>query len=198
MSDKNYFYHVVPLKQVRRSVIVADASYSDPEYLPAYHWLEKELGFFPLFLAVGGKDAISVTGYQNQWRVRIGGQFENGQYRPTYRRAGEFENFVLFAFPLDAVEGTFNDYQWWNIVLTEAICEREVGPGMRKLLFKRSWSRAKWLATARKDGHLVQLVAPQIDLARAEFVWARNRKSAEALRQLGFENVQVQRLTVDS
>ena len=39
----------------------------------AYQWLEHEVGFYPLFLAVGGTlDAISMTGYQDQWRRKRG------------------------------------------------------------------------------------------------------------------------------
>ncbi|MBS1994182.1 MAG: hypothetical protein JSS86_02350 [Cyanobacteria bacterium SZAS LIN-2] len=199
MKKQTYVYHVVPLEQVVHGKIVADPQLSDPEFLPAYRWLEREVGFFPLFLAIGNADAIYVTGYQNQWRTFIGGEFDQDKkYRKIYRKAGEYPNFVLFAFPLEKVpQRNLHDYQWWNIVLTEALCEREVGPGLRRLLFKKSWNQAKWLRQAHKDGHMVQMVAPELDLTAAEYIWVRNKRTQEALLSRGFKNVQVKRLPLE-
>lgn len=201
----------MPLAQVKRGLLIPDPSYSDEEYLPAYRWLEQETGFFPLFLAIGTvEEAVYVTGYSNQWRVYIGGEpSEGGSWRKIYRKAGEFPNYVLFALPLSALAGSsaetakgsftgvFTDYQWWNIVLTDCMNGTEVGQKLKRTLFKKSWARSKWLSTAAKDGHLVQVVAPQIDLDQAAFVWARNQETAEALRKMGFANVQVKRLPVE-
>lgn len=180
----------MPLAQVKRGLLIPDPSYSDEEYLPAYRWLEQETGFFPLFLAIGTvEEAVYVTGYSNQWRVYIGGEpSEGGSWRKIYRKAGEFPNYVLFALPLSALAGSsaetakgsftgvFTDYQWWNIVLTDCMNGTEVGQKLKRTLFKKSWARSKWLSTAAKDGHLVQVVAPQIDLDQAAFVWAATKK----------------------
>jgi hypothetical protein len=200
MDEQVYVYHVVPLDQVKRGKIVADARYSDPEWLASYRWLEKQVGFYPLFLSVGGSEAVYVTGYQNQWRVFIGGDFDNNkQYRKIHRKAGEFPNFVLFAFPLASVpKRQFTDYQWWNIVLTEVLCQREVGKGLHRRLFKYSWDEAKWLRHARRDSHFVQMLASELDLAQAEFIWVRNKRTQEALLKQGFKNVAVKRLPLES
>lgn len=197
LREEKYFYHVIDLAAVSRSVLRPQVQYSDSEWVPAYQWLEQEIGFYPLFLAVGDADAAYVTGYQNQWRVHIGGNMVDGKYEPTKRKAGEFPNFVLLAFPQSALEGCFTDYPWWNIVLTDVLCQRSIGPGLYRSLFKKSWSRSQWLRTANRDGHAVQLLVPKLDLTKAAFVWARNKKSAQALRDMGFENVSVKRLKLE-
>jgi hypothetical protein len=200
MKEKIYLFHAMPLAQVKRGKLVSDRKFSDVEFLPSYLWLEKELGFYPLFLAIGTEEAAYVTGYQNQWRRFLGHDIQpGGKSTKVYRKAGEFPNFVLFAFPLDAVEvRRYTDYQWWNIVLTECICGREVGKGMRRLLFKKSWDEAKWRRQAARDSHLVQVLAPEFDLDRAEFIWVRNQRTARALVAQGFDNVRVKRLPVES
>jgi len=202
MKQKTYVYHSMPLEQVVHGTIVADRRYSDPEWLEAYQWLEKEVGFFPIFLSIGDRDsdAVYMTGYQNQWRVYIGGDFDaDKKYRKIYRKAGEFPNQVLFAIPLESVPvRSFNDYQWWNIVLTDVLCQREIGPGLRRLLFKKSWNEARWLRQARRDSHLVQMLAPQLDLGAGEYIWVRNKSTQEALQKQGFHNVQVHRIALES
>ena len=74
----------------------------------------------------------------------------------------------------------FHDYQWWHCVLNDASSEREVAKLTRRCLFKKSWNEARWLHQARRDGHLVQVVAPELDLRKASFVWARNAKLPSA------------------
>ena len=207
MKPEIYLYHGMPFAQVKRGLLIPDPVYSDEDFLPAYRWLEKETGFYPLFLAVGTvEEAVYVTGYSNQWRVYIGSEpGEGGTWRKVYRKAGEFPNYVLFGLPLSALAGNsaesfsavFTDYQWWHAVLNDCLNGSAVGQQVRRFLFKKSWPRSKWLSTAAKDGHLVQVVAPQIDLDQAAFVWARNQETAKALRQMGFANVQVKRLLVE-
>lgn len=198
MKEQLYFFHTMPLSQVKRGPMVPHPVYSDKEYLPAYQWLEKEKGFFPLFLAVGTEEAAYVTGYQNQWRVFLGNDHVDGAWRKVYRKAGEFPNYALFGFAVENVEGYFTDYQWWNIVLGDCMNGTPVDKHVRRMLFKKSWPRSKWLATARRDGHLVQLIAPSLDLAKASVVWARNKESAAKLREMGFDNVQVKRLPLET
>jgi hypothetical protein len=43
----------------------------------------------------------------------------------------------------------------------------------------------------------VQMLVPELDLSKAAFLWARNEKSAQALRAMGFENVSVKRLKLE-
>ncbi len=173
-KEDKYFYHVIDLSAVSRSILRPQVQFSDREWVPAYQWLEKEIGFYPLFLAAGDLDAAYVTGYQNQWRVHIGGTMADGKYQPKMRKAGEFPNLVLLAFPQSALQGCFTDYPWWNIVLTDVLCQRAIGPGLYRYLFKKSWSRSKWLRSANRDGHAAQLLVPELDLSKAAFLWARN------------------------
>lgn len=195
--QEKYFYHAIDLEAVSRSVLRPQVEFSDSEWVSAYRWLEKEIGFYPLFLAVGDESAAYVTGYQNQWRVHIGGSIIDGNYVASKRKAGEFPNVALLAFRQGDIQGCFTDYQWWNIVLTDVLCGRPIGPALYRYLFKKSWSRSKWLRTANGDGHLVQMLVPELDLSKAAFLWARNEKSAEALRAMGFENVSVKRLKLE-
>jgi hypothetical protein len=45
---------------------VSQARSIDRDFEAAYQWLEHEVGFYPLFLAVGRTlDAVSMTGYQD-------------------------------------------------------------------------------------------------------------------------------------
>lgn len=207
MKPEIFLYHAMPFAQVKRGLLIPDPVYSDQDYLPAYRWLEKETGFFPLFLAIGTvEEAVYPTGYGEQWRVFIGNEpGEDGNWNKVYRKAGEFPNYVLFGLPLSALAGNsaksfsgiFTDYQWWNIILSDCTTGTAIGQQLRRFLFKKSWARSKWLSTAAKDGKLVQVVAPQIDLDQAAFVWARNQETAKALRLMGFANVQVKRLLVE-
>jgi hypothetical protein len=127
LAEEKYLYHVIDFTAVSRSVLRPQVEFSDSEWIPAYQWLENEIGFYPLFLAVGDGNAAYVTGYQNQWRVHLGGTMSDGKYVPKKRKAGEFPNFVLFAFRQSELQGCFTDYQWWNIVLTDLLCERPIG-----------------------------------------------------------------------
>lgn len=78
INDETVFHHTRNLAGVRYGVVQANPKYSDPDLLPAYQWLEQQVGFFPLFVAVGDSDeARWDTGYQNQWRVRVDYDFEN-------------------------------------------------------------------------------------------------------------------------
>ncbi|MBU6455310.1 MAG: hypothetical protein KGS72_26300 [Cyanobacteria bacterium REEB67] len=197
-----YLYHALPFEQVQRGLMEPDRQFSDSEFMPAYEWLGAEVGYFPLFLAIGNNEddeAVRVTGYQNQWRVFVGGTMEPGQpYVKTYRKAGEFPNFVLFAFELDSVPvRSYNDYQWWNIALTEILSERQVGKGLRRRLFKPTWNESQWLRKASRDGHDVQVVAPRLDLDASAFIWVRNEATQRAMLARGFKNVRVKRISAD-
>jgi hypothetical protein len=195
-KEQLFFYHKLPLEQVERKLLIPNPAFSDSEFLPAYRWLEQEIGFFPLFLAVGREEAAYVTGYQNQWLVNLGGRQVDGVYQPIIRKAGDFPNYVLFAFPIKTLEGVYTDYLWWNIVLSDVLSQVQVSSQLRRLLFKKSWPTHKWLRLANQDGHQVQFLAAQLDLAQASFVWVRNEKTAKTLRNMGFHDVRVKRLSL--
>jgi len=189
----------MPLENVKRGKLIPDERFVlDPENLPSYRWLENEIGYYPLFLGVGDSEASYITGYAAQWRAITGSERdEQNQLRNTYQKAGEFSNLVQFAFALSSVpRRDFTDYDCWHIVLM-ALPDRQVSSSCRHNLFRKNWDEAAWLRYARRDGTNVQMVAPELDLDQAEFIWVRNKKNKTALELLGFKNVQVKRLPVE-
>ncbi len=202
------YHHCMDLETVVYNEIVADPKYSSSEdeidegFKQAYFWLEKEIRFYPLFLAVGAtEEDISMTGYQNQWAVNIGsepaGKREDGSdiTRKIYRKAGEFPNYVLFSF--EHVDGVFTDYCEWNIPLNRIMSgASDITTYEKKLLFKYSWPKSKWLKKARDTAGSVQLVAPKLDLPNADRIWVRNKKTKYHIESMGFNNVEVKRIPV--
>jgi len=164
----------------------------DDFYFKAYEWLESELGFYPLFLAVGETDEdIRMTGYQNQWK-RI---LSTGPAGKEYRRKGEFPNSVLFSF--ESVEGVFMDFEYWHLALNAGNRNYELSDYEKRLIFKPSWEKSKWLRKAKRDPHSVQIATSSLDLTSARRVCVRNRETEYKLRELGFGNVEVRRLILD-
>jgi hypothetical protein len=161
----------------------------------SYRWLEREVGFYPLFLAVGTTGAdIRMTGYQCQWRVKIVDALEKKSR--VYRKAGEFPNYVLFSF--ENVDGIFTDFDMWNIlVLNSAHKEHQIPVHEKKRVFKPSWTKADWLRKARRDPDSVQLVTPKLYLPDARRIWVRNKPTKERLEEMGFENVDVRRIALE-
>ncbi|HMW91213.1 MAG TPA: hypothetical protein PLC15_11415 [Candidatus Obscuribacter sp.] len=198
-------YHCMPLSGVSYGVLLPDPAFSDTDFLPAYRWAEERLGFFPLFLAVGPEEAVSMTGYVNQWQRYIGTERkDDGTIANVYRRKGEFPNNVLFVFGKEAVaahEAVFTDYMAWHIVLNETmnqhLHEAKIGVQAVRSLFKKSWSMARWYNHSRKALHDVQLLVPRLDLRQAQEVWVRNKSTARKLKAMGFANVKVKRLPVE-
>jgi len=90
------YHHCIPASRVTCGSIRADRSLSDPEFLPAYEWVEDQLGFFPLFLAVGAFDDIN---RMTVTRITGGsGQGVNLLKGYTGRPTGEKENFPTLLF----------------------------------------------------------------------------------------------------
>lgn len=178
------FHHCIPLNQMIYDIIYPDEQHSEPYFIPAYKWFEKEVGFYPVFLAVGSTtEDIRMTGYMNNWR-RIKGN------KPIHRN----ENLVLLSF--GDVEGVFSDYDFWHIPLNMRNSEYPITEYERKLIFKKSWNRSRWINYAKKSPHRVQLCTPLLDLRRAARVWVRNRNTREVVEEMGFTNVHVQSVSV--
>jgi hypothetical protein len=188
-------FHSIPFDQIRQGVIEPDVSFAeDKENIPAYRWLEAEIGFYPLFFAIGRVDdgaVYSVTGYQSNWQRPD--DFEEGQAGKT----GEPRNQVLFVFSMDILaESLFiEDMTWCGCVLNSAE-NAGVSARVAASLFKPSWTPSKWRSLARKDGHAVQVVARSVNLGSAQAVYVRNKKTREALLQQGFKNVLVKRVPI--
>lgn len=58
LPKEPHYHHCMPVGQVKHGTIRAYPAYSYPGFMPAYEWLEDELGFFPLFCAVGVSAAV--------------------------------------------------------------------------------------------------------------------------------------------
>jgi hypothetical protein len=195
------YHHSIDLENVLYGEIKPNPEHSDFYLKDAYSWLEKEVGFYPLFLAAGeNKEDIRMTGYQNQWAKIIGSQIvgtkNNGTYiqRNMLRKKGEFPNYVLFSF--ENIEGVFTDYSNWHIVLNSSHKQYQITDYEKRLIFKPSWNKSDWLRKAKKSPHSVQLVAPSLYLPDADRIWVRNPQTKAVLEAKGFENVQVKRIKI--
>jgi len=197
------YHHRMELEDVVFGKIIANPEKSkdeDMDMKSAYLWLEKQIGFYPLFLAVGDdEEDLRITGYHNQWRrvisTRFVGKNEKGRYikETVLRKAGEFPNRVLFSF--ENLEGVFMDYDYWHIPLNECINGQDCADKrVRHWVFKYSWDKSRWLRKAKQNPGSVQFVVPSLDLTKACRVYTRNNKTKEKLEDRGFRNVRVFRL----
>lgn len=186
------YHHCMDLENVVYGEIKANPKYSDPDFKRAYGWLEKEVGFYPMFLAVGTKRYdILITGYDTQWKKITLSSYRDGKVINTLRKKGEFPNWVLFSF--DNMEGIFTDYEYWHCVLGG---DNTANKNERKWILKPSWGKARWLRKARKDPGSVQLVTDKLDLRNAKRVWVRNENTKNNLEDMGFSKVNVRRIPV--
>jgi len=196
LPEEPYYHHCMPVAQVKYGTILAEPAFSYPGFMPAYEWLEDELGFFPLFCAVGVSAAvIRMTGYADNWRVLAGGEFVFGTYRKIYRRKGEFPNLALFSF--NRVEGVFMDFMSWHIALNACMNGRTVSNAEKKMIFKPSWPESRWIQAALHESHSVQLVTQELPLDTALKVRVRNSTTRHILEEIGFRNVTTFRMRVD-
>jgi hypothetical protein len=164
--------------------------------LPEYKWLAEQIGFFPHFVSVGtDKSALHRTGYQDQWRVRDGGDVVDGTYRKNHRKTGEFPNTVLFSF--DHLEGIFMDFDYWHIAINACTNGGSVTKNEMKWILKPSWTRQRWLRAMMGRTHIVDLLVPELPLEDAVRVWVRNRATQKLMEAKGFRTVEVVRTRVE-
>lgn len=200
VAESVYFYHSMPLERVCNGTITPHPDFSDPEYSCEYGWLAEQVGFYPLFLAVGKEadaDAVRTTGYDHQWQVSLGLEsMPDGTSRKVKRKAGEFPSSVIFAFKIEALPNVrcYNDYRAWHIAMMRA-ADGDIGAQLHRSIFKRSWSESKWLRTAANDGAALQVVVPHLDLGASSFIWVRNEKTRRQMVARGFQNVSIKRFS---
>lgn len=162
-----------------------DVWHEKREYELAYFWLEKEIGFYPLFLAVGATvDDKRMTGYSSQ--------FADDVVR------GKTE--ILFSYcDQPSKRLVFTNYDMWIFILNEALNSLEsfgggrhtekLGPipdNIRRSLFRPSWRDSDWLRGARRGSHGVQAVVDSLDLRQADQIWCPDEVAKEKLIKLGF------------
>jgi hypothetical protein len=180
----------MPFDQISYAEIKADKKYTeDEDFRRSFEWLEKRIGFYPIFMACGNEQAEGLTGYANQWASVIGWD-RNGNIR---RSKGEFPNFAMLVFRTEDVqEAVFTDYDYWCGCLNSD----EPEPYIVRRLFKRSWSRNDWFRFASRDPCGVQVLVPKLDTRKACEIWVRNQASRKKLLDMGFTNVIVKRLPI--
>ncbi len=187
------YHHCRNLESVVYGEVKGNPEFGDKDYKGAYNWLEKELGFYPLFLAVGEtEEDIRMTCYADNWRVRISTSLEDGKLNGIYTKKGEFPNYVLFSF--DNVEGIFSDYDSWHLVLAARQKNYNMTSYEKRLLFKPSWKKSDWLRKARKEPGTVQIVTPKLYLPSSKRIWARNNETKVLLEKSGFSDIEVKRM----
>lgn len=196
-----FYYHCRNLESISYEEVKANPKYFDSDLRRGYYWLRREVGFNPLFLAVGNSEEdIRMTGYPNQWNRIIGTEIvrrrKDGSYiqKNILRKRGEFPNYVLFSF--EEVEGVFMDYGYWHLVLNAHHKNYNISDYEKRLIFKPSWDKSKWLKKARKEPHSVQLVTRGLYLPDARGIFVRNQGTKDLLEKIGFENVKIKRLSV--
>ena len=187
------YHHCRNLESVVYGEVKGNPEFADTDFKGAYNWLEKELGFYPLFLAVGdtGED-IKMTCYYDNPRIQTSNGLENQKLKGGYRKKGEFPNYVLFSF--DNVEGVFTDYDSWHLVINASRKNYRMTNYEKKLLFKPSWKKSDWLRKARKEPGTVQIVTPKLYLPSSKRIWARNTKTKKLLEKSGFLDIEVKRM----
>lgn len=193
------YHHCRSLDSITLGEVKANPKYFDSDLRGGYYWLRREVGFNPLFLAVGNSEEdIRMTGYPNQWNRIIGteivGRRKDGSYiqKNVLRKRGEFPNYVLFSF--DEVEGIFMDYGYWHLVLNANYKNYNISDYEKRLIFKPSWDKSKWLKKARKEPHSVQLVTCRLYLPDARGIFVRNQETKKVLEKMRFKNVKVKRI----
>lgn len=152
----------------------------DESFHRSYKWLESEVGFYPLFMAVGSTDHdVCMTGYQQQWE------------------RNHEKNFVLFSYEEMPKDGVFVDYVYWHLVLNSGYNDYKISSFEKRLIFKYSYSSKDWLRKATRDPHSVQLVVPSLDLTKANGIFVRSEKTKQEVLKRGFNNpVESRRITV--
>lgn len=195
------YHHSRPLSAVTFGEVVqspAIASAKNPEdaedaewFEQKYRWLEKQIGFYPLFMAVGRRnDDLRMTGYQNQWRKVLSRSREGN----TYRKRGQIDNNVLFSYVAPPDKMVFTDYDIWNVILSMS---KEPESKLVQSLLKPSWIKNDWITKANKEPESVQVLVPKLDLSLANSVMVRNEKTKRELEKMGFKNVLVARLKLE-
>jgi len=185
------YHHSRPLEFVEYGTVTQKLGINE-DYDSSYRWLEKEVGFAPLFLAVGSKpEDRYMTGYQDQWRKILSGS----KGSRTYRKKGEYPNLVLFSYS-DVPNGIFTDFDNWHLVLNSSHNNHQLSEREKKLIFRSSWKKSDWLRYNEKESGSVQLVVPELDLIKAEAIWVRNKNTQKKLQQMGFANVEVKRTQI--
>lgn len=193
LSDVRYF-HCRPLEYSPYDVV-----YQHPETDPdmrdfelAYQWLEKQIGYYGIFMAAG-EQSLPITCYDWQFRRAV----------PSERH----RNDIMVGYK-ELPEVRFSDYDNWHLVLNavigaytrpEEMRMGEVSDYVRRLVLKPSWRQSDWFRAVRQGRVYAQAHVPALDLRQADVIWCRNTPAKKELIRRGFdeEQVTVKRVKVD-
>ena len=89
------------------------------------------------------------------------------------------------------------DYDYWDVALNASHKDYRMTNHEKRLIFKPSWPKSKWLGKARNDQHSVQLVTPELYLPDAKRIRVRNKSTKSFLETMGFNDVEVKRIKVE-
>lgn len=196
-----YFCHGMNLEQVKYGPIISGPEYANSDYqLSAYLWLQKELGFYPIFLGVGDERAVYQTGYHFNWQRKfLSGYDASG--KPLYQKISKERrpHRVVFFFPLETHQVVFTAYPeaWHNVIRHVAQhSDLPLQPDMLHQLFCPQFNYEQWLDLAMGSPMKLQAVTGKLDLTTAVMIWVSNKKARQQLEALGFKNVIVKRIKV--
>lgn len=166
-------------------------------YEACYGWLAERVGFWPVFLSIGGGPYARrhQTGYSGQWRVKLS---DAGPPDRRYRRRGEFPSRVLFSWGTPPPGARFIDPSYWPIVFNSTdehpdgtVTLRAVPPVYERLILKPGWAADRWIARARRRDGAVEAVVPELDLRTADEIWCRSSAAREALVSRGLAGARI-------
>ncbi len=179
------YHHCINLDRVVYDAIHPHPDYSEHNYLRQYRWLEKQAGFYPLFVGVGTSDSdIYITGYSNNWEEEDPDS-EGGLDDDPF-------NGVLFSFS-QVEKILFSDYMDWNSVLNTSDVDR-MSESLKTRVLRPAWSHDDWLNRARVRPGCVQGVVPSLDLRRADRIWVKDEATRLILERMGFTKILIHQL----
>ena len=85
------------------------------------------------------------------------------------------------------------DYEYWHLAFNPRTIET-ISDYEKRLIFKPSWNKSKWLKKAKKEPSSVQLVTPNLYLPNAKRILVRNTQTKKLLERIMFKKVEVKRI----
>jgi hypothetical protein len=183
-------FHSLPFSSARFGEITADPSFTSEYWLGDFRWLEKQIGFYPLFLAFGNNYAV-----------------ENTFYHGAEPRCWHWSRHrILSIFEFDVLENAvFTDFdEWVNGRWEPEDGETDLSPEMEmetaaqrewyEEFFKPSWTREQWFEKAADDCTSVQILVPRLDFRKASQFWTRGPGLCRRLHSMGFSNARVRKI----
>lgn len=212
------FHHVRELEHVSYGVVrpysrlesepdcsngcVHDEWHFDYDFEICYRWLAGQIGFWPMFLAVGvTSESIDMTGYSGQFSRIMSRSHKKSVFIPK----GKFANRVLFSFERLPDPVRYSDYLNWHIILNSVDANypnkdpwahrnwslRKISSYEARLVLKPSYSPGDWMRQARRRPGTVQGHIAELDLRLAQTIWVRNQPTRKRLIEMGFGERQV-------